>query len=394
MPSNSILLAATAILAVIPTALATQANVGLFTHFHCEKANVMQGVERCGGGVGNGHCAYVVQSTAGPFVLCNGCKFTPQQTAGCWPTYFTFPQPAPPPPPPPPPEVKTVTVAPPPPPEVKTVTITRTATGKTAITVYRTVLVGTLTKTILKGVYPLQTTTVKRFEYVYVTPGAEDVTTIRTRTVQVQKTKTVTATVTGKAALTIRRTIFVGSQPTTTLTATYPYETITRSKTVYVVAYPTKQDPVTVSTRLPQNTAASTVTKTVREGNNIRTVYVVYIGGRPVRTDIPTTTVYKTIGGSRKNIQIIYIVKDGVTKSITKTLNPDVMVKTITKGGKVVTTVTTVTATRPAPSDEPEESEDPEDPEDPNVSGKPKDEEPEESEEPEEPEDTDNMYDK
>ncbi|KAF3266259.1 hypothetical protein TWF217_001935 [Orbilia oligospora] len=339
MPSNSILLAATAILAVIPTALATQANVGLFTHFHCEKANVMQGVERCGGGVGNGHCAYVVQSTAGPFVLCNGCKFTPQQTAG-------------------------------------------------------TVLVGTLTKTILKGVYPLQTTTVKRFEYVYVTPGAEDVTTIRTRTVQVQKTKTVTATVTGKAALTIRRTIFVGSQPTTTLTATYPYETITRSKTVYVVAYPTKQDPVTVSTRLPQNTAASTVTKTVREGNNIRTVYVVYIGGRPVRTDIPTTTVYKTIGGSRKNIQIIYIVKDGVTKSITKTLNPDVMVKTITKGGKVVTTVTTVTATRPAPSDEPEESEDPEDPEDPNVSGKPKDEEPEESEEPEEPEDTDNMYDK
>ncbi|KAF3126819.1 hypothetical protein TWF703_010305 [Orbilia oligospora] len=346
MPSNSILLAATAILAVIPTALATQANVGLFTHFHCEKANVMQGVERCGGGVGNGHCAYVVQSTAGPFVLCNG---------------------------------------------LKTVTVTRTATGTAAITVYRTVLVGTLTKTILKGVYPLQTTTVKRFEYVYVTPGAEDVTTIRTRTVQVQKTKTVTATVTGKAALTIRRTIFVGSQPTTTLTATYPYETITRSKTVYVVAYPTKQEPVTVSTRLPQNTAASTVTKTVREGNNIRTVYVVYIGGRPVRTDIPTTTVYKTIGGSRKNIQIIYIVKDGVTKSITKTLNPDVMVKTITKGGKVVTTVTTVTATRPAPSDEPEE---PEESEDPDVSGKPKDEEPEESEEPEEPEETDNMYDK
>ncbi|RVD87179.1 uncharacterized protein DFL_001422 [Arthrobotrys flagrans] len=334
MLTKPILLAATAIFAVIPAAIAAESNVGLFTHFYCEKASVQQGIERCGGGVGNAHCAFVVQSTAGPYVLCNACEFTPQQTAGCWPTYFTFPKP------------------PAPPPKEKTITVTKT--GTVAITIYRTVLVGASTKTIMTEVDPFQTKTVQRTEYVYVIPDGEDATTIKTRTLA-QQTKTVTATKTGDDALTIYRTVYVGSRPTRTMTEVNPYKTITVAKTVYVVAYPTDQDTVTVSTRVP-NTAASTITKTITEDNNVKTIYIVYIGGRPIRTDIPTKTIYKTIGnGGGNNIKIIYIIMpDGTTKTIRKTLDSKTMVKTITRGKQVVTTVITVTAPLPASSDEPE----------------------------------------
>ncbi|KAK6330728.1 hypothetical protein TWF718_002929 [Orbilia javanica] len=177
------------------------------------------------------------------------------------------------------------------------------------------------------------------------------------------QTTTETRTVTGTAALAIYKTIIVGDTPKTTLTEVAPYTTKTISKTVYVVAEPTSQDTVTVSTKIPDS-GASTVTKTITTNGNVKTVYVVYIAGRPIRTETPTTTktIYKTIGGGGPKIKIIYVVlPNGTTKTITKTLSPEtvVMTKTVRKGGKDVVTVVTITTVEgPAPIGGSDEEED------------------------------------
>ncbi|KAK6351986.1 hypothetical protein TWF718_005134 [Orbilia javanica] len=168
-------------------------------------------------------------------------------------------------------------------------------------------------------------------------------------------TVTSTQTVTGDDAKTIYKTVIVDGKPTATLTEVVelPKQTVTSTitvgdnpKTVKVVVYVGDTPTSTITSWIVEPTAAggpTTVTKTIHKGGRTKTIYVVYMGGRPIRTSTPedtesTVTRYVTQNGRR--VKTIYVKYIGNRPDTTQTVTVDgaveteVFTKYITKGGR------------------------------------------------------------
>ncbi|KAF3150445.1 hypothetical protein TWF594_009088 [Orbilia oligospora] len=159
--------------------------------------------------------------------------------------------------------------------------------------------------------------------------------------------------------------------PPQTSTVTKNVQNGDQTRTVYVVYVDGKP----ISTSTAPAAEASTVTKYITQnGRRVKTVYIQYVDGRPTKTitlDSPaaeTSTVTKYVTKNGRRVKTVYIKYIGGRPATTKTVtldSPSVVTKYITKGGKKSTVYiqvsrgTTKTITKGAmPTDDAQDGDD------------------------------------